>query len=381
MPVLKIRNGIRKWVARVKFKKEVPKEKQFPDDTKKSYREAVLWEEMTRKELIAGNHQKMTGMESLTLGEWAEGYLDDAQTRFVDKVYKEKCSVIKRLFSEISPDASIEAMNRDFVKDFLQKQMKKRSGYASNKDRKHLSAAWNWGKEELMTRGFPQLLANPIQSIRKYKVDQQSRYVPPEDDFWNVFNQAKGQDQIMLLTFLLTAGRRGEIFKLTWADIDWSRSTIRLWTRKRREGLVFDYLPMTPELKWALEKWFVERPLKDKDYVFVCLEKRQFCVEVYGEPYKERRHFMEAICRRVGVKHFGFHSIRHLAAVSLYHQGQPISVIQRFLRHTNPNTTVRYLRSLGCEEIRDAINLGLPKIPGDKLVSVDFRKTGTDSPK
>ena len=33
-----------------------------------------------------------------------------------------------------------------------------------------------------------------------------------------------------------------------------------------------------------------------------------------------------------------------------YNEGAELSVVQRQLRHTNPNTTARYLRSLGYEE-------------------------------
>ena len=59
---------------------------------------------------------------------------------------------------------------------------------------------------------------------------------------------------------------------------------------------------------------------------------------------------MKKMCERAKVKPFGFHAIRHLHASVLFNEGSELSTVQRQLRHTNPNTTARYLRSLGYEE-------------------------------
>lgn len=48
-------------------------------------------------------------------------------------------------------------------------------------------------------------------------------------------------------------------------------------------------------------------------------------------------------CIPAGVEPFGYYGIRHLTATELFHAGPPASLIQRILRHKNPNTTARYL--------------------------------------
>jgi len=58
--------------------------------------------------------------------------------------------------------------------------------------------------------------------------------VPTEDDFWTVLDSTEGQDKVMLLTFIHTAGRRGEIYRLQWKDVDFDTQCIRLKTRKRK---------------------------------------------------------------------------------------------------------------------------------------------------
>jgi len=45
-------------------------------------------------------------------------------------------------------------------------------------------------------------------------------YVPPEEDFWQVYNGAEGQDRIMLLAYLHLAARCGELFNLRWDDVN-----------------------------------------------------------------------------------------------------------------------------------------------------------------
>lgn len=144
--------------------------------------------------------------------------------------------------------------------------------YAANKDRKNLGTAWKWGLDYL--EQWPKRL-NPILSIKKFPEKREPRYVPPEEDFWKVFELTSGQDRVMLLTFLHLAARRSEVFHLKWSDVDFSSKRIRLWTQKREGGnQECDWLPMTTELRSVLLKWWEERLAQttaDKDHVFLCL--------------------------------------------------------------------------------------------------------------
>lgn len=290
---------------------------------------------------------------TVCLSDWAESYLDYAQVRFTDKTYSEKKSMFRRFFKEIDPAQPVSDLNRANVLDYVINQSKKRSGYAANKDRKNLVAAWHWGMKYMQ----PALPApNPCLVERMPEV-RHPRYVPSEDDFWKVYEAAEeGQDQIMLLTFLHLAARRGEIFLLTWADVNFGNSRVRLGTRKRMDGtLEYDWLPMTTELRDALRWWWENRPIKKSPYVFVCLEDKPFCKDHYGEPFKERSKFMVRLCGKAKVKRFGFHAVRHLSASILYHLGYEVAIIQAILRHKSPRTTEKYLKSLGIEKVRDAL--------------------------
>ena len=124
---------------------------------------------------------------------------------------------------------------------------------------------------------------------------------------------------------------------------------------------VFSSLPQ------AMSWWWDKRTFKDSTHVFICEQDGGFCREQYGKPFKERMQLMKRLCERAQVKPFGFHAIRHLTASILYKMGQPVSVIQAILRHKSPNTTAVYLRTLGLEETRGALEGLAARLAGHGL--------------
>lgn len=286
----------------------------------------------------------------------------DIKITSLEKTFQEKKSAFARFFKHagMAPEMLVKDIPKAAVRKFLTKQFKDRSGYGANKDRKNLGTAWNWGRDNL--EGWPKD-ENPFLAIKKFPEKRSPRYVPPETDFWKVYEVAEGQDQIMLLALLHLAARRGEIFNLKWSDVDFSTNRVRLWTNKREGGhQEFDWLPMTPDLKRPLLAWqekLLAIPGIDKEHVFICLDENPICEPYYGKPFSNRQHFMRRLCKKVDVKPFGFHAIRHLTASILYQKGYPLAVVQAILRHKNPNTTVRYLQTLGLEQTREALEEGL----------------------
>jgi integrase len=63
-----------------------------------------------------------------------------------------------------------------------------------------------------------------------------------------VVKVAEGQARVLLLTFLHTAGRRSEVYRLTWSDVDFFQRQLRLTTRKRQDGSMEEtsLLPTSP---------------------------------------------------------------------------------------------------------------------------------------
>ncbi len=296
---------------------------------------------------------------TVCLFDWSAAYLDYAKIKFSEKTYKEKKAMFKLFLKQVGPDLPVENLTSKMVLDYILDQREHRSGYSVNKDRKNLVAAWNWGKE-YMDPPLPD--RNPCR-VDKMPEIRKPRYVPPEEDFLKVYEVAEGQDKVMLLAFLHLAARRGEIFRLTWNDIDFVNNRVRLATRKRMGGTFeYDVLPMTKELRTALRWWWEHRPIQQSPYVFVCLDKNQKGRENYGQRFTHRHSFMKSMCKAAKVPRFGFHAIRHLSASRLFNLGYDVAVIQMILRHQSPSTTENYLKSLGLEKAREALeSLSLEK--------------------
>lgn len=238
-------------------------------------------------------------------------------------------------------------------------------------------AAWNWG----MKYFDPPLPGPNLCLVERMPEVRHPRYVPPEDDFWKIYAVAEGQDKVMLLTFLHLAARRGEIFRLTWQDVDFGNDRIRLWTRKRKGGTFeYDWLPMTKELRKSLRWWWENRSVKDSPYVFVCLDERECQKENYGNRFYYRNQFMRSFCKKAKVKPFGFHSIRHLTASILHKLGYEVAAIQSILRHKSPGTTERYLKSIGMERVREVLESLSPKVEEAEIIAFE-KMFGTDDVK
>jgi integrase len=303
------------------------------------------------------------------MAEWAEKYLSYAKN-FTPKTYSEKRLAFRELFKTkyqpikngpfkilFDPIFPLTTINKEMALKHFQVQSENRSGNASNKDRKNLISAWNWGVKYI--KGFSAF--NPFLTD-KFSETRSPRYVPPEKDFWKIYDVASEDDQDLLMTYLHTAARRTEIFRLRWDDVDFAESQVRLWTRKREGGTMeFDWIPLTDTLFNLL---LSRKQKTTSQFVFPNPET--------DKPYIERKRLMEGLCNRAGVRHFGFHAIRHLTASILAQAGVPAIVIQAILRHKKISTTEKYLHRL--TDLRPALQLIKGKEKTVKEPSVDKGK-------
>lgn len=309
------------WVGRVQ-KSGLIKKKVFATKA-----EAVAWEADMRRQDWAELEQETP---TVTVLQWCNEYLDYSKGRFSTKTFDEKVSSFKRLFKFVKQESPAEKILPAVALKVLTARAKAVSGYAANKDRKNLVAAWGWGAKYL---ALPK--DNPFKAVDKFAEEKTVKYVPPQEDFWAVYEVAEGQDKVFLLTMLHTAARRGEVVRMRWSDVDFKGKKITLWTRKRKGGnLEADTIPMTEILAEAL--WAHRAQAKGLT-VFT---------RENGQAYKWRQHLMPYLCGQAKVRKFGFHSIRHLSASMLDAAGVPLATIQAILRHQNATTTSRYLHEL-----------------------------------
>ena len=363
----KKKGGPKRWRGQVTVNSKVVASKWF-GSAKADEKLAIAWEVEKKKELVEAakldslTNPQLTPLASehppqnrLTIQQWATSYLEESQRRNTLATFKEKRDGLRRFIrylestAGLSPDKTVESFDRKLARRYLAWQHDQRGPNCSNKDRKILTTAWKWGAAYL--DHFPLDMPDPFLACQRYAEIRHPRYIPPEADFWKVYAVAPEREQALLACFLNLAARKGELLKLTWDDVDFQRGTVVLSTRKTRTGNVKrDEMPMNDDVRGTM-LWLWQHRQGSSNHVFTC------AVEPYvGQPYGCAAHVMSRLCQRAGVKKFGFHAIRHLAATILAQEGKSLFAIQHALRHEKQTTTDRYLHSLGAfSEVSDAL--------------------------
>lgn len=143
---------------------------------------------------------------------------------------------------------------------------------------------------------------------------------------------------------LYTGLRRGEMFRLTWDDVDFQNGFIHVRSPKSGRDEV---IPMNAEARKVLEN----QPRTDSPYVFP------------GQDGKQRAEVRRAVNRikdKVGLPEDfrPLHGLRHTYASLLASSGKAdLYSIQHLLRHGDPQTTMRYAH-LRDEALKRVSNLG-----------------------
>lgn len=159
---------------------------------------------------------------------------------------------------------------------------------------------------------------------------------------------------IMLLA-LYTGMRRGEMFRLKWADIDFNRGVIHI---REPKGGLDQTIPLNDAARHLLET----HPRTRSEFVFP------------GRGGKQRtdiKKAVNAIKEQAGIaKDFrALHGLRHVYASMLASSGQvDMYTLQRLLTHKSPNMTQRYahLRDETLREASDVAGNIIAKAASDK---------------
>lgn len=299
---------------------------------------------LTKKEAVewANEMQKASNQDlsDMTLGELIVKYLDHCQLQFMPATYSLKKGIFSRLLDSFDSNTLVISINRSQMYEYLSKQAQVRTSSKANEDRKHLNALFNWALY------IYNIKDNPVLGIKKFKAEGKELYTPPEADVLKVLKVAEGEAKVFINCYLLTGAREQEINRLRWKDIDFEQGRICLRSRKTKSRLLEDqWIDLAPMLAESL-KWWKDNRHYESEYVFVNDQKKS---KSYGQPYKNRNKTLKTLCRKAGVKAFGFHAMRRYVGSILAKDGVPIQVIQGVLRHKQLAHTERYVRGLGID--------------------------------
>ena len=367
----------RGWFARFMLDGKIYKKEGFQTKS-----EAVEWEENERYKIRHPENSEVKTIP-LTFARVSNEYLQIYSSDYHQKnTYRQKAFVYRTFLTFLQEDPVIEDLTppyftkflkarkdannfagldeknltvqqQDFLKEFsfLIKRRGSDGNKVANRDLKEFKALFTWANLQTIIQH------NPVINLGPYPEEENLRYIPPVEEINRVILVATDFELDFIQTVYHTLGRLSEILRLAWEDINFEKRTVKLRTRKRKGGQMQpDFVPMSETLFICLTKRWHDRD-KSNPYVFSKPEGG-----IYTKDDKFIKEMMEKLCKKAGVKKFGFHAIRHHVAMILEDSGKAtLRGIQKMLRHQRPTTTDNYLKGLSPEMKRVASILDQPK--------------------
>lgn len=188
---------------------------------------------------------------------------------------------------------------------------------------------------------------NPAQYVEVPRMERvrRSRTLTP-DEVARLAGKLGEPTRMILLLCVFSGIRIGEALALQVQDVDLLRDVMHI-RRDVYQGIVDTpktersrrVIPIPEPLKKELEFWLAMRP-RGSDWLFPSES---------GTPLRERNlrnRKLWPACDKLGIKRFGWHSLRHTFTTCGGDSGVPMPVLQSLLGHTALDTTWLYLHSM-----------------------------------
>jgi integrase len=268
----------------------------------------------------------------LTFASASDEYLAWCQTHgYVDGTIITKSQIVRDFLSFLASDPILDDVDTDIIEFYLASKPKSKT---ANRHLRELTTLFNWFVKNRMCDH------NPCVGVEKYRTTKYYPYVPPPEDINKVLLQADEFQFDFLQTIYHLSARRKEVMELKWDDVDFVNRTVSLWTRKRFGGqLERDVLKMNGVLYEILMERYES---KSCEWVF----------HIDGNQLTRTKieKMLNRLCKKAGVRKFGFHAIRHhVSALMAASKKLSLVDIQRQLRHKSATTTNHYLTGLVAE--------------------------------
>ncbi len=179
-----------------------------------------------------------------------------------------------------------------------------------------------------------------LRRVRKVKLLQENnrrlRYLAKEE-IQALLGHCGSHLKPIVVMALNTGCRKAEILNLRWDQVDLKHGFILLDMAMTKNGERRE-IPINGTLRENLESLFAgtkERPRR-LDIPWVFYDNKT------GKPYKDVKRSFITACKKIGIKDFIFHDLRHCFASYLVMAGIDITTVKELLGHKTLTMTLRY---------------------------------------
>lgn len=221
---------------------------------------------------------------------------------------------------------------------------------------------------------------NPLTYVNMPKKEKYQAHVISKEEVEKIVKEAK--DDILypiVVTTMYTGMRKGEVFGLTWDNVDFKNKTISVtqslckFQKEPDEAGVrkTEYKIMAPKNKTSIRTIPMVQPVYDA--LMIQIDRQKHDKEIYKEIYRDegfvfadpdggyfkQTTFMTKYHRFLkdyGIKDIRFHDLRHTFATLLLEAEVPMKVVQELLGHSTITTTMDIYTHISEDMKAGAIN-------------------------
>lgn len=259
------------------------------------------------------------------------------QENYSSETMKTYLSSVTVFLRENGPEPS-----RLDIQKWLAKRLDTGSSARTATDRKALRSLFSFLHEEGL---WP---TDPTARLKSIKVSYEAKDPPTADEVKALLGykcwRAVDTDKYQMMTLLLatTALRITEAVSLPKNRVYFSRHEIRIIGKGKKERVV----PLVPVAEAGL-KVYMEKHPNDTPYVFPGNTRTGWWSK---ESYEKT---LKRACKKLGLKRFTPHGLRHFYATYTLQQGAKLEVVSRILGHASVGITADIYRHVMTGELHD----------------------------
>lgn len=242
------------------------------------------------------------------------------------------------------PDDPGEVTVSDIRLFLLSQQQRGLSPDSVNAHYRPLKTFFNW----LVSEGFiDEKPGSPMEKIKPPRIPRKIVRPFSRRDIDNLLLVSSGtrfielRNRAIVLLFLDTGLRLAELAAIQLNDLDFTRETIKVMGKGAKERIV----RMGKVTQKALLRYLLARD-DQQECLWVTEERRPMT-------WMGIQTMVKRLCRRAAIEgpKRGPHTFRHTFAISFLRNGGDVFTLQALLGHSTLEMTLRYVSSLGAEDV------------------------------